>query len=30
VHCRMFGKMERFRSMDTIHQTAMFDCVAQR
>ena len=30
VHCRMFGKMEQFRSMDTSRQTAMFDCVARR
>jgi len=30
VYCRMFGKFEQFRNMDTVHQTAMFDCVTMR
>jgi hypothetical protein len=30
LHCRMFGKFEQFRSMDTIRQTALFDCVTRR
>ena len=30
THCRMFGKLEQFRSMDTLRRTAMFDCVTRR
>ena len=29
-YCRMFGKLEQFRNMDTLRQTAMFDCVTRR
>ena len=29
-YCRMFGKLEQFRTMDAVRQTAMFDCVTRR
>lgn len=30
ARCRMFGKLGQFRNMDSVRQTAMFDCVTRR